>query len=368
MTASGEGSRLLVVGTGLIGTSLALAARSAGYDVWLDDVDPERLAMAASVGAGRARPPAFERVSLAVAAVPPAAVGRVAGDLIESGIAATVTHVSSVQLEPQLEVEARFADPTPFVGSHPVAGRERSGPHHASADLFTQRPWVVCPTEHSGAAAVAAVRTLAADCGAVVAVMPATDHDALFARLSHAPQVLASALAGTLVGLERREVALAGSGLRDTSRLADSDPSLWAEIIAANPAAVAAALRGVIDPLAELVSVLERGETGPAADAVRELVARGRRGRDLLGGKHGEQAVRWAAVAVVVPDEPGALARLLADAALAEINVEDIRVDHSPGQPLGVVELDVDPDLADSLEASLAERGWSARASLPEPQ
>jgi prephenate dehydrogenase len=364
----GERGRLLVVGTGLIGTSVALAAQAAGYQVWLRDGDADRLALAVSMGAGTGHTAALTElaaVDLAVAAVPPAAVASVVNDLIRSGIATTVTHVASVQVEPEREVEAYSPANAHFVGGHPIAGRERSGPHHASADLFQQRPWVVCPTAHSSASAVRAVSGLASACGAIVTTMSAGAHDALLARLSHSPQLVASALAAALVGLERAEVGLAGSGLRDTSRLADSDAELWAQIVAANTAPVANALRDVVEPLVDLIGVLDGADQTAVAAAVRDLVSQGRRGRDLLAGKHGQVAVRWAAVSVVVPDAPGALARLLVDAAASEVNVEDIRVDHSPGQPFGVVELDVTPGRAAALQDTLVERGWTANSSEP---
>jgi prephenate dehydrogenase len=174
---------------------------------------------------------------------------------------------------------------------------------------------------------------------------------------------VASALAAALVGLDRADVALAGSGLKDTSRIADSDPSLWAEIIAANPAGVAAALDAVLEPLVALRDGLAAGE--PPADAVRALIERGREGRELLAGKHGRAAVRWATVTVQVPDEPGALAHLLVDAADAGVNVEDIRVDHSPGLPIGLVDLDVAPGRSEELAGALEARGWRADGNEP---
>jgi prephenate dehydrogenase len=359
--------RLLVVGSGLIGTSVALAARAAGHEVWLDDQDAERLGLAVSIGAGQPWTTTVDSVDLAVAAVPPAAVGPVIHSLISSSVAPILTHLASVQSDPQLQVERLDPGFVGFVGSHPIAGRERSGPHHASADLFRRRPWVVCPTDHSSADAVAAVTALAEGCGAAVTVMSAAAHDALLAQLSHVPQLVASALAGSLVGLDRGDAALAGTGLRDTTRIADSQAAMWAEIVAANPVAVASALRGVVAPLNSLLDALEAPEQDGVATAVTALVSQGRRGRDLLGGKHGQRPVRWATVAVVVPDEPGKLARLLVAAADADVNVEDIRVDHSPGQPFGVVELDVAPDLGESLESHLTASGWSATASPPPP-
>lgn len=356
MAADG-GGRLLVVGTGLIGTSVGLAARASGYEVVLANRDPARLGVAVDVGAGEPWD-GSSPVDLAVVGLPPVVLAAEVERLHRAGIASTITHVCSVQLQPQLEVEALIGQWPGFVGGHPVAGRERSGPHHATGELFQDRPWVVCPTASSDPASVAAVEALARSCGARVSRMPAADHDALLARLSHAPQLVASALAGALVGLERDDVALAGSGVRDTTRIADSDPQLWAEIVAANPQGVAAALDAILEPLIALRSGLASGE--PPAAAVRALVERGRAGRQLLAGKHGQAAVRWATVTVVVPDQPGALARLLADAASGGVNVEDIRVDHSPGLPLGQIDLDVAPGRSAELVAALEQRGWRA--------
>jgi prephenate dehydrogenase len=360
--AAGGTGRLLVVGTGLIGTSVGLAARAAGYEVLLANRDTSRLAVAVDLGAGEAWD-GSSAVDIAVVGLPPAVLAAEIGRLKGTGVASTITHVCSVQLEPQLQVEALIGRWPGCVGSHPIAGRERSGPHHASADLFQDRPWVVCPTAASDQASVAAVTELAKACGARVSQMPAAEHDALLARLSHAPQLVASALAAALVELDPDDVALAGSGLRDTSRIADSDPSLWAEVVAANPAGVAAALDAVLEPLVALRAALAAGE--PPADPVRALVERGRAGRQLLAGKHGQAAVRWATVSVVVPDEPGALARLLADAAASGVNVEDIRIDHSPGVPLGLIDLDVAPGYSDQLITTLDGRGWRATGTEP---
>jgi prephenate dehydrogenase len=233
--------------------------------------------------------------------------------------------------------------------------------------LFSRRPWIVCPTEQSATSALSAVVALATACGGIVTQMSATEHDALLARLSHVPQLLASGLASSLQGLGRDQVALAGTGLRDTTRLADSDQELWAEIVAANARPVAAALRDVLTPLNRLVEVLDASTSPEASQAVLQLVAGGRHGRELLAGKHGHRPVRWASVSVVVPDEPGALAQLLVDAAQAQVNVEDIRVDHSPGQPFGVVELDVAPASGESLERALRTRDWTASSSPAPP-
>jgi prephenate dehydrogenase len=361
-SAAESGGRLLVVGSGLIGTSIALAAGAAGWRVWIDDTDPDRLRVATAVGAGQAWQPTCEPVDLAVVAAPPSVTGEVVTGIIRLGLADTVTHVCSIQTLPRRDIETSGVVTNRFLGSHPIAGRERSGPHHASADLFRERPWIVCPASDTAPDATALVERLAVDCGGLVTQMSEAEHDELLARLSHVPQLVASALAGSLTGLKVGDVALAGSGLRDTSRLADSDPSLWTEIVAGNRAAVAAALRGVLVPLNELLGALDdANETAP--DRVRALLESGRAGRSLLGGKHGSVAVRWATVSVVVPDSPGKLARLLADAASCGVNVEDIRVDHAPGQPVGMVELDVRPDGRETLQHALERHGWTVTSS-----
>ena len=351
--------RVLVVGTGLIGTSAALALRQAGDDVFLTDADEGRLATAVAAGAGRRWEP-DEPVDLVVVAVPPARVAQVAVDHLRRLPDAVVTHVSSVQTLPQHEVEASGADLARFVGSHPIAGRELAGPVHASADLFAERPWVVTPTAASASEAVDAVMSLARTCGARPTVLDAAAHDALFARLSHVPQLVASALAGSITGLTGDDAALAGTGLRDTTRLAESDPEMWAEIVTANAASVAAGLRDVVEPLLRLAEAVDRGEDpGPG---VRALLETGRAGRALLPGKHGGAPVEVRLVEVVVPDEPGTLARLLADVAAESVNLEDLRVEHAPGQPLGIAEISVLPGAYEPLIAALTARGWTVTA------
>jgi prephenate dehydrogenase len=355
------GERLLVVGTGLIGTSVALAVRQSGGDVVLADTDRGRLATAVAAGAGRVwEPGSDDRVDLVVVAVPPAQVAGVTAGYLRLMPEATVTHVSSIQALPQREIEAVGINLAHFVGGHPIAGRELSGPVHASPELFTERPWVLTPTPASSDGAIAAVTALARTCGAHPTVLDAAVHDALFARLSHVPQLVASALAGSIRGLPGEAAALAGTGLRDTTRLADSDPALWTEIISANAAPVAGGLRAVAEPLLALAETLDRG--GDPGPDVHLLLEQGRAGRALLPGKHGGAPIEIRLVQVVVPDQPGALARLLADVAAESVNLEDLRVEHAPGQPLGTAEISVLPAAYDRLVSALAARGWTVTA------
>lgn len=352
--------RLLVVGTGLIGTSLGLAARAAGADVLLADVDSRRVDLAVSLGAGR---PAEDAVGSAAAAdlmiiaAPPAAIGPIAEDAIQRDLARTVSHVGSVQTQPQVYLETHGCPVSRFVGSHPIAGRELSGPAHADAGLFQDRPWVVCPTDATAEDATEMVLGLVRACGAQPVLLDAGAHDRLFARLSHVPQLVASALAASLAELAPEGVALAGAGVRDTTRLADSEPEMWAEIAIANAGPVAAGIRAVAEPLLAVAAALEAHDDGHAA--VRRLLEGGRTGRALLPGKHGGAPTVLAEVQVVVPDQPGALADLLAAVASERINLEDLRVDHSPEQQVGIAELVVSSAARDALVSALRGAGWT---------
>lgn len=355
---------LLIVGAGLIGTSIGLAATAAGRQVWLSDRNPQTARLAQSLGAGTVSERPGAPVALVVVAVPPAAVGAACVEALNTYPDAVVLHVCSVQVKPAVEVEASGADLHRFLGSHPVAGREVSGPSAADAELFVDRPWALCPTAATGPDAVAAARALALDCRAWPVLVEPGEHDRVLARLSHVPQLVASALAASLVELDAASAALAGTGVRDTTRLADSPPQMWGQIAAANARAVAAALHAVADPLAALAVLLDEavanGDEDAAATAVSDLVGRGRAGRALLPGKHGRTAVPLATVHCLVPDSRGALARMLTEIAAADINVEDLRVDHSPGQPVGTATLAVAPADGARLVDVLREHGWSA--------
>lgn len=360
--------RLLVVGAGLMGTSLGLAVRRAGGNVHLHDRDAERLALAGSLGAGDVC--AAETVEagcgtfeIAVAAVPPEHIAVVCLELLRSGVATVVSHIGSVQAKIQGEVETQFPTIANFVGGHPVAGRETTGPAGADAGMFQGRPWAICPPTSAARGAVEAVLGLVRATGAVPVELPARAHDDLLARVSHVPQLVASALAAALAA-EPAAAALAGPGFRDMTRLADSPAPLWSEIVCANAPAVRAALNSLVE---QLDAVRRPGDPAEVSGAVFDLVERGRAGRALLPGKHGRPARVWAGVLVVITDEPGSLATLFADIADIGANVEDLRLEHAPGQPRGVVELAVAPGDRDRLLAALTARGWSAVAGTEAP-
>jgi len=349
---------VLVVGTGLLGTSVGLALRRAGVDVQLTDQDDDAVAEAAKLGAGR-RHEQGAPVALAVIAVPPAATAVAVASVLDDRLAAYATDVASVKVAPVEQVRALAAEPGRFVGGHPMAGREVSGPAAALVDLFEGRPWVLCPDEGTDPQAVTRALEVVRLAGAVPVTMSAADHDAAVALVSHAPHLVAALVAGRLAVASDHEVRLAGAGVGDVTRVASADPTLWTDILAANAAAVADVLRRLRTDLDQALLALDQDSATRRRDELGALLESGVAGRARLPGKHGAPATSYATVSVVVDDRPGQLAALFADAGRAGVNVEDVRIEHSPGQPVGVVELDVGVGAETVLAAALRTAGWT---------
>ncbi|MEW9548515.1 prephenate dehydrogenase [Nonomuraea sp. NPDC050783] len=354
---------VLVVGTGLIGTSAALALRRHDVRVLLADRDPGAVRLARELGAGEEwtpdDPPA-EGVDLAVIAVPPAFVASELLELQRHGVARFYTDVASVKAEPIARARQLGCDLASYVASHPLAGRERSGPGAAREDLFLGRPWALCPTEQAGPEAKAAVLRLVELCGANPVEVDAGEHDRAVAVVSHAPHVTASAVAARLADATDVALGLAGQGVRDVTRIAGSDPGLWLGILSGNATPVAEVLEAVARDLTEAAGALRalaEGD-GTATQEITQLLKRGVAGHDRIPGKHGGPASAYVAVQVVIGDRPGQLARLFQVCDEVGVNVEDVRLEHAPGLPLGIAELSVQPDAATALTAALRERGW----------
>lgn len=360
MAEEGIPGRIVIVGTGLIGTSIALAMRERGAEVLLSDRDAGALRMAIELGAGERLPegPLDEPADLAVLAVPPAAVAVTLLDAQKRGLAAVYTDVASVKALPLAQAAELGCDLTTYVAGHPLAGRERSGPAAAQGDLFLGRPWALCPTDKARPEAIGAVTALAEACGAVPVTVEAAEHDRAVAMVSHGPHVVSAAVAARLTAADETALGLAGQGVRDVTRIAASDPRLWIGILSANAEPVADVLEGVATDLAVAASLLRDGSEGAAAH-VADLLLRGNAGRARIPGKHGGDQKAYAVVPVMIPDRPGELAMIFQAAGIAGVNIEDVSIEHSPGRPLGVLEISVRPEAADKLAEELRARGWS---------
>ena len=348
--------RVLIIGTGLIGTSVGLALTKSGHDVMLLDQSTEHLRAAEGMGAGR-EITGVDDPELVVVAVPPAQVRVVLEEASRTYIKATFTDVCSVKAQPVADIESIGHARGRFVGGHPMAGRETSGPLGARADLFVDRPWILTPTPDVHGDRVAAVRRMAEDCGAVVSMMTAADHDRAVALTSHAPQLLASIMAGLIAKAPANDIALSGQGLRDLTRIAGSNPELWDDILQANAVEVDAVLASFGERLDSVRNALQGGAS------LREMLHVGNAGKSRIPAKHGgpvrsEDAI----VSVSIDDRPGALARLFAAAADAEISIEDVRIDHLLGRELAIVDLNVRPESEQRLRDLLSKGGWQVRS------
>lgn len=345
-----------IVGAGLLGSSIGHALRALGVDVALADASPAQLRLAIDYGAGRAAEPG-DRPVLIVVAVPP----DVIADVVERELAAfpdaVVTDVASVKLEPLHTLRARGVDLTRYIGSHPMAGRERGGAIAARADLFIGRPWVVCRDEETTAADLALVEGLALDLGATLIEMSPEEHDRSVALVSHVPQLVASLLAARFVDAPGESLRLAGQGVRDTTRIAASAPELWVQILGANAEPVVAVLDALADDLASVADVLRAPEEAGARRTLADAIRRGNDGVERLPGKHG-QSRRFEQLVVMVDDTPGQLGRLFGELGELGVNVEDFRLEHSPGAQFGLAEISVVPGAVRPTIDGLQQRGW----------
>ena len=353
MTSSRITGQVRIVGAGLLGASIGHALRARGVDVILHDASRATRQLAIDYGAGRAAA-GEDNPTLVVVAVPP----DVTADVIAAELAAwpnaTVTDVASVKAGILAELEAAGADVSRYVGSHPLAGRERGGAISARADIFLGVPWVITSGETER---VRVIEDLVLDLGAVPVRMTATEHDASVALVSHVPQVVSTLLARRLGGAPDAAVRLAGQGLRDTTRIASSNPELWVQILGANARPVVDVLREYRNDLDAVLAALEDPSAPGARRAIAETLAGGNAGAARIPGKHG-QSGHYSQLVIVVDDTPGELARLLTEIGEAGVNMEDLRLEHSPGAQVGLAEISVLPEAEERLAAELEARGW----------
>ena len=345
-----------VVGTGLLGTSVGLGLVARGVDVVLHDASPSALALALDYGAGRAAV-SDDEPQLVVVAVPPDVTASVVAAELAAFPHAIVTDVASVKVAPLRALEALGADVSRYVGSHPLAGRERGGAVSGRADLFLGRPWVVAGHDAISYRAGSPVEDLIMDLGAVPVEMTPEEHDAAVAIVSHSPQLVATLLAKRLVDAIPSSLSLAGQGLRDTTRIAASDPELWVQILGANAPAVSGILTAFRSDLDQVIAALDDPAAPGARRAIAETIAAGNAGVAAIPGKHGQDR-RFAQLVVMVDDRPGELARLLTEIGEAGVNMEDLRLEHSPGAQIGLAEISILPEAEQRLLDELESRGW----------
>ena len=350
-----------VVGAGLLGTSIGLALTKAGVDVVIDTQSPASLALAIDYGAGRKAAPG-DNPSLIVVCVPPDSTAAIVARELGAYPDAFVTDVASVKAEILEQLTEAGADLSRYVGGHPMAGRERGGAISGRADLFIGRPWVVSPNSATNPAAVRMLQDLATDLGATPTLVAPIEHDRAVAMVSHVPQMISSLLAARLVDADARDLSLAGQGLRDTTRIAASDPKLWLQILRANALPVTEILKDFAADLNELIAALADTTAAGALRTITGALEAGNQGVGRIPGKHGAAATNYATIVVMIDDSPGELARLLTEIGELDVNLEDLKLEHSPEAQIGLVECYVNPAAEAALIADLQKLGWRIAA------
>ncbi len=274
---------LTVVGVGLLGGSLGLAAKQRGLAGRVLGVGRQRdsLEFAREIGAidegFLGLQDAVREAEVVVFCTP---VDQIARQILEAAPAcpagALLTDVGSTKAAIVREVEGRLPPGVQFVGSHPLAGSEKRGPGHAHARLFERRLTVITPTPRTDGAALERTRAFWEAFGSRVCVLSPEDHDRALALTSHLPHLAAAALAGIL---PPEVYELTATGFRDTTRIAAGDPELWTAIFAQNRQAVLAALGVLETRLAEFRRALEAGDDAE----VDRLLTQAKKVRDALG-------------------------------------------------------------------------------------
>ena len=341
--------KVRIVGSGLIGTSIGLGLVQRGIAVEMVDSDPLAQALANDLTGGVV----VVDPELVILALPTSALSQVIQSEINSNPQSTFMDVGSVKSEVVLQVKTFSGLSTRFLPTHPMAGREIGGAGSARADLFQGRSWILTPEADCAPESKNLVLELITILGATPIELSAEDHDAAVAKISHLPQIAASLVAKQLSGTPAEWMELAGQGLRDTTRIAGSDEKLWKEIIYSNRTEISELLISLQNDLTQMIKSLD----DPAK--IADLIAAGRDGKALIPGKHGGKAREYSYLPIVIDDKPGQLGAIFNECAAMQVNVEDLNIEHSPGQLSALITLSLSADDADKLSAHLTSIGWN---------
>ena len=342
-------AKVRIIGSGLIGTSIGLGLVQQGIAVEMVDSDPSAQALARDLIGGVA----VIDPELVIFALPTSRLSQVIHDEIALNPQSTFMDVGSVKNEVVLYIQTFPGLSARFLPTHPMAGREIGGASSARADLFQGRSWILTPEADCVPESKKLVLELIECLGATPIELSALDHDAAVAKISHLPQIAASLVAKQLTGTPLEWMELAGQGLRDTTRIAGSDEQLWKEIIYSNRSEISVLLTSLQNDLAQMIQALD----DPAE--IASLIAAGRAGKAMIPGKHGGIAREYAYLPIVIDDKPGQLGAIFNECAAMQVNVEDLNIEHSPGQLSALITLSLSSQDAEKLSAHLTSIGWN---------
>jgi prephenate dehydrogenase len=350
--------RIAVLGVGLIGGSIGLAARRRlNADVAGYDPDRSLVDLAIELGAIDSAPPtiaeAVDGAELVFCAAPVTALPGLAAEALDAaGEDCAVTDVGSVKRD----VIATLGSETRFVGGHPLAGAETAGVENARADLFEGARWYLTPTARTSGLLYDRVQRAISELGARPQAIEAETHDRLMATISHLPHVLANVLvaqAATALSEEAEHLPEVGPSFRDATRVAGANPAIWGDIFAGNREAVAAEIDSVVARLNEAAELVRSGDRDALGTWHEQA---GRRRRELIetqiaGGPLHE-------LRVLVPNRPGIVAELALELGRAGVNIEDMALYPAPDMTSGAISLYIaGGDQAERAEKLVRELG-----------
>jgi prephenate dehydrogenase len=334
---------------GLVGGSVGLAARGAGWDVIGVD-GTEVLEEAVSSGVID-RPSTLKEARGADLVVLAAPISKVTGLVAElPPTDALVTDVASTKMAVVREAEARGLR---FVGGHPMAGSQLSGVVNARADLFRGARYFLTPTGRTDPDAYREVSGFVRSLGAVPTAVDPEKHDLLMAALSHLPHLMAAALLKVASDISPEALSFAGPSFRDLTRVGASNPSLWSDILAENAPALGEALGAFAGAMAQLGSEIQDRE------AIERRFLQAREAYDALGGILVEKSGENVELAVPVENRPGVFAEVTTLMGSNNINILDLYVRHSNTERAALV-LTLDADAAPLARDLLREAGFGA--------
>jgi prephenate dehydrogenase len=331
--------RIAVLGVGLIGGSIGLAARRR-LDAEVSGFDPvaETLERAVEAGAidsaAGSVAEACERSEIVFCAAPVGELSELAGMALRScGEDCVVTDVGSTKRE----IAAELGDDERFIGGHPLAGAETSGVENARAELFEGARWYLTPTAHTGGLHYDRLQREVAELGARPQAIDAAAHDRLMATVSHLPHVIANVLvnqAARELAEDSERLPEVGPSLRDTTRVAGANPAIWGDIFATNSEALAEAVESAAARLSEAAELIRSGDRdsvatwhGRAADDRRLLLEAERAGGPIRELRVG------------VPNRPGIVAELALALGRAGVNIEDMALYPASDMSSGAISL-----------------------------
>lgn len=340
-----------IIGSGLIGTSIALALKGKGISIQMLDKDAKAQKLATDLVGGED----LENPDLIVISASIDQNLNLIANTLKDNPRSIVMDVASVKSNLLDEVAKLSENADNFVSTHPMAGREVSGAQSARSDLFLGRAWIGISSENTSEDAKNYLNQLVEICGATLYWLTAEQHDEAVAAISHLPQILSTGLAYSLEKKGVDALNLAGQGLRDVLRLSGSNPKLWSELLIANREA----LKGYLQSMSATISLFQQSLDNADLNKLEEIFSVGNKVYSSIPGKHGGKNRNYSYLPIVINDEPGQLAKIFNECAKININIEDLSIEHSPGQQTGLITLAINEKDIENLSNHLQGAGWN---------